>query len=50
MLVPPEQATSALKALALLAHLPLGGIVGRVNGGGVLKAVDVDCIEVGSEQ
>ena len=46
MLVPPEQASSALKALALLAHLLLGRIVGGVNGAGVIgvgvTTVDVD--------
>ena len=50
MLVPPEQASSALKALALLAHLLLGRIVGGVNGVEVTTVVDTDCIGVGSEQ
>ena len=50
MLVPPEQASSALKALALLAHLLLGRIVGGVNGVGVMTVVDIGCIGVESEQ
>ncbi len=50
MLTPPEQAWSALKALAILAHLLLRRIVG--GGGGVAKEeeVGVDCNVVGSEQ
>ena len=50
MLVPPEQASSALKALALLAHLLLGRIVGGVNGVEVMTVVIVGCIGVESEQ
>ena len=47
-LTPPEQFWSALKALAILAHLLLRGIVGSV---GVAKEeVSVDCNVVGSEQ